>query len=94
MEKTTKCEICKTMESKCWVHQGSTTLCMQCSNDILDYEIQPKYANHQALTILAQTFHERAKGKKVTFKELYQEKSSYHFIDFTSLYKFGENKTK
>ncbi len=84
----TKCSICKTEESKHWLGcLGGWTLCSDCAKDYDDFDNQVD--KNQNIVILMEVYFRRGQGEKISFEQLYKEKSDYKFLTFEDLYKLN-----
>ena len=86
-----KCNICKTEESEYWTMcLGGWTLCQDCSRDYTDFTMQVK--NDDSVVIMMEVYFRKGKGEKISYEQLYKEKSSFKFLTFKDLYEQKHNK--
>ena len=89
----TQCSICKTKESKHWLGcLGGWTLCSDCAKDYDDFDNQVD--KNQNIVIMMEVYFRRGKGEKISFEQLYKEKSHYRFLTFKDLFKLDKIKEK
>ncbi len=91
--KKSKCNICKTEESKYWtVCLGGWTLCQNCSKDFTDFESQVDKRSN--IVIMMEVYFRRGKGEGISYEQLHKEKSDYKFLTFKDLFKLNEGGKK
>jgi len=82
----TTCSICKTEKSKHWLGcLGGWTLCSDCAKDYDDFDNQVD--KNKNIVIMMEVYFRRGQGEKITFEQVYKEKSSFKFLTFMELFK-------
>ena len=73
MKKETKCTVCGTTENKLWMMCSTGTYCSDCQKDIQYALTRELMSAHTVAYLLAEMFFRKAKGEKITFKELWEK---------------------
>lgn len=85
-----KCKLCQEEIKGMALTCSMGTICLKCSTDVGDAEMQPTKDSTTIAWTLAETFFRKGKGEKISFKDIWKINSDLKLVKFEDLFRKKE----